>query len=227
MISKKIQESFSKGIVYTSRNLIVATYPYKDGWFAQSFEKEQKETIYDLVKRSDRLSAELSAGKSIKFSFNGDYGIDDMSLSPPLISEISDNELQKMIDEIEITDPYGLCQELQNVNQYDQDAISDAIVKAIDKFYEDNEPDSISFDVMTKWGRLYDLSQRIALKFQCEMDEEAPDENYNSYVELTLGHNCVISGDDIRDIREMISISSCVHIDGCVKDGFITVTFFV
>lgn len=223
---EKIRETFSKGAVHTSSNKIAAVYAYRDRWFAQSFEGEEKTTLSDLLKKSCNVSAEFISGKYIKFCFIGSYSL-DFSVNPPLVQELTIDELKNVINDVEIKDPYGLLKEIHDIGTEDEEAISEAIEKAIDKYCEKNKLEYIRFDAHDKWEQIKTTLVNIALKLHCEIDSEPPNNISNGYVEITLDHNCYIDYETIQKICDLINNVSCVHIDGSVLDNIAVITFFV
>jgi hypothetical protein len=61
----------------------------------------------------------------------------------------------------------------------------------------------------------------------CEIDYDGPNEFDDGCVEMTFNHGFIINKSTIEILKNMVSTSSSIHVDGSASENIIIVTFFI
>jgi len=225
-----LRKTFSKGMVSTSDNVVIALYSFNDRWFSQGIEEEEKDSLIELIHQSDSFMLHIDKGKSIKAVFRGDYGLGEMKVNEILRPEITTKELDDMIMDLEFADPYGLTEEFKDMDFDNEDHKAALFERLGEVLQEALKKEGMPFRNRSKYLEMLDIIQTFSGKALKDAEANPPDELSGGYIDITFGVDdmpIVIQGEKKDSIERLVGISSCVAVEGNVNEGIVSITFFI
>lgn len=220
-----VREMFSKGSVVIGNDTICAMYNFKDRWFAQSISNKYKQKFYELLNLTDGIEIDIFPKKYIQFIFKGDFGIKGRAFFLPVDSEITKDELEKILNEKEITDPHGILESYKKADLTDQEVLREIANKIFDKAIECDQR-STSLNSMKRWSELEAVARGMAnSSYIVTIDSDM------RYVEIefesSLRNRLIIEHINVDKISRLVYCSDDIGIEGNVMEGIVDIDFYV
>lgn len=221
---QNIRNTFSKGIIVTNDRNIVATYVFKERWFAQSITKQNINYFENLLGDSLNIAIQANKGKYIRFVFNGAFN-NENRIYDPIDKEVTLDELKEIIDNSEIVDPYGLYEAFRDVDFTDDYEVSNAFKNVLKRM--DNKTDNASEELVKKWNEMLETANYLKI-FSITGTSEPNEGNGCGYVEcyIKIDKQIMISDTAKRLLEKLVFLSSEVCIEGNINNSELVFTFF-
>ncbi len=227
---KEIRKIFSKAITSTGLYGISAIYAYKDRWFAQSICDEQMVALIELLNNSEGLIICNLKGKYARLIFKGAQVTKQTSIHEPLVHEITNDELTKIINNSNVQTENGLAGKLMEFEEVNEESLQ-MIIDEIKRIKINDIDMQIKFISKDNWKKMLDIVQLLPNSASYSMTYVEPEDGFPGYIEFSLDSDIksqiAIYGDIKSIIIQLLNISSEIAIEGNIELGIIKITFFI
>lgn len=232
MTIDNLRKIFSKGMVSTSDDTVIALYSFKDRWFTQDADESDNKIgcLSELIRESDRIILNIDTGKYIRLCFHGNFGFGDMRIHEIVKPELTTAEIDQFINSMEITDRFGLLETFKDVDFDNKDETDAMIEQIIETMTDELTKYKIPFNNTEKYNAMIDIIKECHGKYLAKVTANPPSKLSHGSFEFDLDSTdspMVFVGAALDRIKKLVDLSSCVGIEGNVNEGVSVVTFFM
>lgn len=198
-----IRETFSKGSVVFSENLVLVIYPHKEHWITQMLFDDDTQAVFEsLVENSNAFRVFMSVKEGLKFIFEFDNAVSDGTIYCQPMESSEPIDLQKLIPE-EYDEEREERQEFfksffTDVDLSDGFSVESAFLDFIEEDAKRSDTGVSQIGVHQKWNRLLTASNKFRRYCGfCEIDTMPPEHYSHSSGFLSYIYDC----DKTRVIR--------------------------
>jgi len=233
MDTNQISNTFSKGSVVFSDNLVVVIYPASKNWVTQTvWEGDNQSTFESLLSRCRVFRVSMSVADGLRLVFEFDKTVSDGTIycQPREQSVVTLDEMKKRIAVVEGSDDAKdfFKSFFADVDIDDEAEVSEAFLRFLDAYDKHYDTGISNLKTFQAWNRLKGKSDTFR-RFSgfCEVESYPPERYSNGCGSISYVYECRnkrsirFSGEAKSALLELIQVSNGVQMEfGKTGDGF-------
>lgn len=171
-----------------------------------------------------RITLKADVGRSIRFVFQGDFGFDQPGIYEPVITEITSEEMEELLNSLAVTNKLrdDLFRLLSGIDFNDNRQMN----RAAQEYFRRASMD-IDHPIMltppARWMKMLAAAQKIPLTGRYVRSIDNPDYDFPGNIQfefgVSYGNPIIIDENIIPDVMYLIQLSDEVDIEGNVNTG--------